>query len=254
MRKSMFVATVVWLFSQPTINVSAAEGDISWSSSTGVSSEYLAQIGATLSKSPISVNIIEADYKNFYLGIWNATSLGGRKYGSTYGDEWDLYGGWSHMFGPMKLDLSGSYFALYELDKTRDDMWITDQILSLPKMPFVEPYIKSRYFGSVGSFWKPGWFGFIGLRKSIPFGHGLAGRPYTLNIDASTAYDFGALTDYKGFVYYRFTTGLDIPLSKRATLAPYLLYQLSAPGEKFNPKGFTHGDKFVYGVTLKWVF
>jgi hypothetical protein len=39
-------------------------------------SEYLARIGVTRSKSPISVNIVEADYKGFYAGIWNATSLG----------------------------------------------------------------------------------------------------------------------------------------------------------------------------------
>jgi hypothetical protein len=132
----------------------------------------------------------------------------------------------------VKLDLSGSYFALYKLGNAGDDMWITDQEISLPKFPFVQPYLHSRYFGSVvDEYWKPGWFVFAGLRKSVPFGHGPGKRPFSLNLDASTAYDFDALHDFRGFVYYRFTAGLDIPLSKRATISPALIYQISAPGE-----------------------
>jgi len=221
---------------------------------TGVQSEYLAKTGKIFSKSPISVNIVEADYKDFYGGIWSVTSLGGRQYGTTYGDEWDTYGGWSHVFGPIKLDISGTYMALAQLDKMRDDIWLAEQELSVPKMSFVQPYIRSRYYGSVDNYWKPGWFVFGGLRKSISFGQSFADRPFSLNFDASTAYSAGALHNFNGFVYGRLSACLDIPLSKRLTLSPNLIYQAAAPGQRNNPDGFTDGNKFIYGFMMKLVF
>lgn len=221
---------------------------------TGVQSQYLSRSGKIFSKSPILVNIAEGDYKDFYLGTWNATSLGGRQYGSTYGDEWDAYGGWARRFGPIKLDLSATYFTLSELDKMSDDLWMTEQEISCPTVPFVQPYVRSRYFGSVGDDWKPGWFVFGGLRKCISFGHGAANRQFSLNFDVSTAYAAGALRDYTGFVYSRFSTCLDIPLSKSMTFGPNLIYQVAAPGQRSNPNGFTDGNKFIYGANFKWTF
>lgn len=237
-----------------TVETQAADQGVTWVASTGIQSEYLARIGVILSTSPVSINFVEADYKDFYGGVWNATSLGGRRYGTTYADEWDVYGGWAHSFGPIKLDLSGAYFALAQLDKMSDDMWIAEQELSVPKMPFIQPYIRSRYFGSVDSYWKPGWFVFGGLRKSITFGHSASKRPFSLNLDASTAYSAGALHDFSGFVYARFSTSLDIPLSKHTTLSPNLIYQVAAPGQRSDPNGFTDGNKLVYGLSLKWIF
>ena len=232
----------------------AADQKVTWITSTGVQSEYLAKIGVILSDSPVSISFVEANYKDFYGGLWNATTLGGDEYGTTYGDEWDIYGGWAHTFGPVKLNLSAAYFAMTELDETSDDMWVTDQELSLPKMPFVQPYIASRYFGSVGSSWREGWFVFGGLRKSITLGQWTAKRPVALNLEASTAYSAGALRDFTGFVYGRFTTSLDIPLSKSVTLSPNLVYQIPASGQRNNPNGFTDRNKFVFGGKITWIF
>ncbi len=201
-------------------STNSVPSEFSGFASTGVESQYLGRIGAVFSDKPISVNIIEVDYKDFYLGAWNATGLSAREYGKTYADEWDLYGGWAHNFGPVKLDLSASYFALAELGQSADDMWITEQEISFPKFPFVQPYVRSRYFGSVADAWKPGWFVFGGVRKSIDLGNGAAKRPYMLNLDLSTAYSAGALHDFSGFVYGRLSASLDVPLSKRLTLSP----------------------------------
>ncbi len=222
--------------------------------STGVESKYIGRIGAIFSDKPISVNIVEIDYKDFYLGTWNATGLTPRTYGTTYADEWDAYGGWAHDFGPVKVDLSGSYFGLAQLDQSKDDMWIAEQEVSFPKFPFVQPYVRSRYFGSVADAWKPGWFVFGGVRKSIELGHGAAKRPYMINLDLSTAYSFGALHDYHGFVYGRLGASLDIPLSKRFTFNPNMVYQVPVPGERSDPNGFTDRNEFVFGATLKWIF
>lgn len=222
---------------------------------TGPQSEYLARSGATFSKDPIWVNIVEADYKGFYLGVWNSTGLSEHRYGGTYADEYDLYGGWTHKFGPVALDLSATYFALTELDQSDDDMWITEQEISLYKFPFVQPYIRSRYFGSVGGdCWRTGWFVFGGVRKSIILIEQIDPnkRPVRLNLDFSTAYSTGAIRHFNGFVYGRGTLCLEIPLSKRVTLIPNMIYQVAAPGER--EEGPAPHNKFVYGISVKFTF
>ena len=251
MRKSLLF---IMLCACISLQAQAADQGVTWVASTSVQSEYLGRIGPIFSEDPISVNFVEVGYKGFYGGIWNSTSLGGSKYGTTYGDEWDVYGGWAHKFGPFKLDLSASYFTLAQLNKISDDMWIAEQELSIPGMPFVQPYIRARYFGSVDDYWRSGWFVFGGLRKSVPFGHSFASRPFSLNIDVSTAYAAGGIRDFTGFVKGRLTTSLDIPLSKRVTLSPNLIYQVAAPGQRNDPNGFVKGNDLVYGLSLKWIF
>lgn len=243
-----------FLFSIFLGNIFAADNSLSGFVSTGVQSEYLVRIGTIFSKSPILVNVVEVDYEDYYLGIWNSTGLTRHQYGSTYADEWDLYGGWAHSFGPIKLDLSGSYFGLSKLDHIRDDMWIAEQEISYPKFPFFQPYVRSRYFGSVDGARKPGWFVFGGLRKNMSFGHSFAERPFSLNLDASTAYGAGALHDFNGFVYGRLYASLDIPLSKSMTIGPNLIYQVAVPGQRSDPNGFTDGNKFVYGFNFRCTF
>jgi hypothetical protein len=217
-------------------------------------SEYIGQSGVVFSRSPIAVNTVEADCKDFYAEIWSVTGLGGRQYGTTYGDEWDLWVGWSHTFGNVKITASCAYFALAQLDKVNDDMWIAEQEISLPKSPYVQPYLHSRYYGSVDDAWKPGWLLYGGLRKSIEFGHSFSDRPYSLNLDASTAYNINALHDFSGFIYGGITVSLDIPLSKHATLSPCLIYQKAVPGEEADPNGFMTNDNLVCGLTFKWTF
>jgi len=231
------------------------ETNVSYSAKTGIMSEYLGSIGSIFYKSPVSVNEIDFGYSDWYGGIWNSTGLGGTKYGQTYGDEFDFYGGWAHTFDWIKIDLSSTYYAIARLDTTSDDLWVIEPEISLPKFPFVQPYIRGRYFGQVGSESpKPGFFWFGGLRKDITFGKGLADRAYSLDLQASTAYAAGALHSSTGFVYGRLTVSLDAPLSKHWTLSPTVICQAAAPGQRSDPNGFTDGNKFVYGVSLecKW--
>ena len=73
--------------------VQAADSGPIWSWETQFRSEYIGKIGTVFYDKPIMVNDISLSYKDFYVGMWNSTALGGERYGSTYGDEFDLYAG-----------------------------------------------------------------------------------------------------------------------------------------------------------------
>lgn len=238
-----------------TIRSYAAQPEISYTFKTGLATEYLGSVGAVFYEDPISVNELSVGYGNWYGGFWSSTGLGGTKYGETFGDEIDFYAGWAHTFGWVKVDLMSSYYAIASLDRTNDDLFALEAEISLPKFPFVEPYVRVRYLGDVGALSpKPGFFLFGGVRKYLTFGQGAADRSYGLLFQLSTAYAAGALRDSTGFVYGRFTSALDIPLSKRWTLTPSFLFQAVTPGQRNDPYGFTHSNETVFRIDLKWNF
>ncbi len=221
----------------------------SYSTQVGVMSEYLGSVGATFYDGPILVSQFDVGYKSWYFGILVNTGLSGTPYGKTYGDDWNGYFGWVHEFGPIKADISASYYGIAELGTMKDDIWVAEVELSAPKCPFVQPYIRGRYFGEVGpDSPESGPFMYAGVRKSIAF------ERCTLNLQLSTAYAGGAFGGATGFVYGRLTTSLDIPLSKRFTLTPSVIYQIATPDSDRDPKGFAHGSKFVFGGKIKMEF
>ena len=230
----------------------AADQNMAWHTvKTGFRSKYLGSSGGIAYKWPIYVNEIIIGYKDWYGGIWNSTGLGNTKYGQTYGDEFDFYGGWAHTYDRIKLDISATYWAIATLDETGDDLWVFEPEISFPKCPFAQPYIRGRYYGRVGSqSAKPGFFWFAGLRKGMLLGKGAADRSNVLNLQASTAYAAGALRDSTGFLYGRLTISLDAPLSKHWTLNPTIIYQVAAPGQLSDTNGFVKGNQFVYSISL----
>jgi hypothetical protein len=250
--------TLLWLVLGVSLvpGLGAGDADKPWySAQTGVMSQYLGLIGPIFYNSPVAVSEITVGYLDWYGGVWNSTGLGGDRYGQTYGDEFDIYGGWAHTFGWIRCDLSGSYYTISRLDRMGGDLWVVEPEVSFPKFPYVQPYFRCRYFGRVGSqspelstFW------FAGVRKEIVLGNGTAGRSYVLNLQASTVYAEGEPTRRTGFVYGRLTTSLDVPLSKHWTLNPSVIYQVPAPGQRSDPKGYTDGNELVYGASLKCKF
>ncbi len=233
----------------------AEEQTVAYTFKTGIASEYLGAIGPVFYKQPVAVSEMSVGYGDWYVGVWNSTGLGGTAYGKTYGDEFDLYAGWAHRFGPVKVDVSSSYYAVASLDTMKDDVWVVESILSVPTFPFVEPYIHVRYFGQVGSESpQTGFFWFAGIRKYVSLCDGFADRPVTLMLQASTAYAAGALKDSTGFVYGRLTSALDIPLSKKWTMSPEVVYQIAAPGQRSDPFGFTDGNKLVFKLSVRCNF
>lgn len=233
----------------------AAEQSVWGTAKTGIVSQYLGRIGSVFDESPSSVTEVTMGYKDFYAGVWSATTISDEKYGTTYGDEVDVYMGWTRAIGPIKLDISSSYYAIAQLDRVRDDLWCIESEITLHQFPFVQPYVRARYMGEVGS-QSPqgGMFYFGGLRKTVTLGTNHLDRSYSLHLEGSTAYAGGALRDVTGFVYGRFTTTLDIPLGKQWTLSPMLIYQVASPEQRSNPRGFTDGNKWVAGLTLAYNF
>ena len=241
--KAFIVSLFLFIFS--AAYTQAGEDQLTGSVKTGVTSEYIGRVGSIFNNHPIMVNELTLVYGDWYAGVWNSDGLYSHKYGTTYADEFDFYLGWAHTFNWIKVDVSSTYYTLANLSKSNDDMWVIEPEVSLPKFPFVQPYVRARYFGTVGlGSPKGGMFYFAGLRKSISL----------LNLDLSTAYAGGALHDSTGFVYGRLTASVDIPVAKQWTLRPSVIYQVAAPGQRSNPNGFTDGNKFVYGVSVGYSF
>jgi hypothetical protein len=123
-------------------------------------------------------------------------------------------------------------------------------MVSWPKVPFVQPYVRCKYYNKVGSkspvvdtFW------FSGITKEVVLGKELAGRPCVLNLKVSIAY-----AETVGFVFGRLITSLDAPLSKHWTLSPSLIYQVDSPEQWTDPNGYADGNECVYGASLKYEF
>ena len=232
-----------------------SEDKLSGSFKIGIASQYLARVGTVLDTNPIMIGELSLGYGDWYGGVWSSTDLSGHhKYGSIYGDEIDVYLGWAHTFDWIKIDLSTTYYALAKLDHQSDDMWVFEPEVSFPKFWFVEPYLRARYFGEVGTLSpKGGMFYFAGIRKKVCVGK-IRSRPCLMNFDVSTAYAGGALKDFTGFVYGRITASVDIPISENWTLSPSIIYQVATPGQRNNPQGFTNGNKLVEGISLSYRF
>lgn len=222
---------------------------------TSIMSQYLGRVGSIFDDAPSSVTELTLGYKGWYAGIWTATTYSGESYGTTYGDEIDFYAGWAHTFCLAKLDIMYSYYTIADLDQMDDDLWAIESEISFPRFPFVQPYIRSRYFGEVGDTSpKGGMFYFGGLRKTISLSKTRLDRHNALHLEGSTAYAGGALKDVTGLVYARLATSLDVSLGKRWTLSPSIIFQKALSEHRNNLQSFTDGDKWVFGLTLAYKF
>jgi len=252
MKTSILLAVLPHLL---TSNLDAETPEISYTLKTGVASKYLGQIGAVFYDDPVSVTDVSVGYIDWYAGIWTSTGLGGTKYGETFGDEIDFYAGWAHNFGQVRIDIMSSYYTIANLDRIADDLFALEAEMSLPRFPLLEPYVRVRYLGEVGALSpKSGFFLFGGVRKYLTFGTGASDRAYGLLLQLSTAYAAGALRDSKGFVYGRFTSALDLPLSKHLTLTPSVIFQVETPGQRNDPNAFTRRTETVFRIDLRYNF
>ena len=235
--------------------VQAADNGPVWSWETQFRSEYLGKIGVVFYDKPIMVNDISLFYKDFYVGMWNSTALGGEPYGSTFGDEFDLYAGWGHTYGWVHLQFSAAYFAIKDLNNLRDDLWIFEPEISFPKVPFVQPYVAVRSFNPITSESpERGWFVWTGLRRDQQLGFNIGSEPAKLSIEWMNAYSDGALHRDPGWVFTRFSAAFKIPVNKHLMITPGILYQLPIGGQENHPRPYTTENEVVGQVSLRWTF
>lgn len=238
-----------------TNSLAAEDGVWSFGFETQVRSEYLAKIGLVLYDKPIVVNDISVSYDSFFGGVWNATALGNESYGSTFGDETDLYVGWAHQYDWIKFKTLGSVFFLKHLSLIKDDIWILEQEVSFPKVPIFQPYVTGRIFGEISdSSPERGAFLWAGLRRSQPLGFNLAGEPAKLNFDWMNGYSDGALHRDPGFVFSRVTFELPLKISKNLELVPSALFQVPIFGQASHDRSYTKRNEAEMQIALRWRF
>lgn len=87
-------------------------------------SRYLLNNGAIASEKPVIQSTIFLELpKGFYgLGFWSA-GLDDPNFNSNFGDEIDVLAGWSQSFGKFNVDIGGGIYALYDIQKLRDDFY-----------------------------------------------------------------------------------------------------------------------------------
>lgn len=221
----------------------------SWSLKTGVYTGYLGAIGKMFTRDQVLIQELGVTDGSFNAAVWNSTGLGARKYGKTLADEWDVTVGWSHMFGIVRYDVSGSLYFIAELSRLNDDLLTVDQQLSIPIWSGLAPYIKVRAFNRIGSKSpEAGWFVWAGFQRV----EALFGQE--INLDVSTAYSDGPLGKEPGFVFSRFTANTSFAITRKYNLVPSIVLQVPFASQKRTIRSYTTQTEVVGGLTLVRTF
>lgn len=217
--------------------------DIKWSATSSIWSQYLARPGFILYDGPTIQNDISGSWKGIYAGLWSSTGLGES---DSLRQEYQAYFGHRIMLSVVTIDWNLRYDAFKDIDLASDDLWMFDARVDFSKVPYVQPYIATRHFHSVGGIESiNGWFYWIGARHSRSLGFFDA----KVILDVSVAYCDGALNRESGWVYQRSILQFTFPLTKQLTLTPQVTVQapLSAPS-------FTSDLIVVGGMSLNYKF
>lgn len=234
---------------------SAQPSTFQYSLNSGVFTKYLGTIGGVFYDSPIIVNDITAAHGDFYLGMWNSTALGHGKYGETFGNEYDFYAGWSHKVGRVRYDVTGMYFLIARLSALNDDLWVIDQKVSFPDCPVVQPYVKLRFFNTVGrNSPSGGVFVWGGLSRQQPIGIFSRGRKMNVAIDLSAAYSDGPLGKTPGPVFGRLAIAPLLFVSERVSVSPSVVVQMPLGGQKNFSHPLTTRTEIVWGLNASTRF
>lgn len=222
---------------------------------TDFRSKYLGKTGQVFYDNPIMVNDVSVSYGDFYAGLWVSTALGGESYGSTFGDEFDLYAGWGHTYGWVRFQLSAAYFAIKDLDRLKDDIWIVEPEVSFPEFPLIQPYVAVRSFGQVSSESpEDGWFVWPGVRRTQPLGFRVGTDEAKLNLDFVTAYSDGAFGKDPGWVFARLSASFPIQISRQLAFTPNVVYQIPFSSQEKHRFPYTTRDEAVANVSFRWMF
>lgn len=253
--KTKFAILLTSLLCLAQETLQAAESPLTWSWEAQFRSEYLGKIGAVFYDKPIMVNDVGVSYEDLFAGLWVSSALGGERYGSTFGDEFDIYAGWGHTYDWVRFQLTTAYFAINDLGNLKNDVWIVELEMSLPNVPLVQPYAAVRCFNQVSS-QSPegGWFLWLGMRRTQPLGFNIAKEPAVINLNLMTAYSDGAFKANPGWVFARLEAGLPIKAGKNLTITPKILWQTPIGGQEKHTSPYTTKDEIVGTLALHWRF
>lgn len=230
-------------------------GEIQYRAKAGIQNQYVNKAGLVAYDAPIMINEVVVSKNNFYGGLWNATSLGSEKYGK-FGKELDFSFGYKRAFGAGQFwiptcDIALSYYILGDWKTISDDRFVADFRVEFLKIPFAQPYVAVRYFGSVGEASKDGEFFWLGLKRDQPLGIKPFGGEVSLRVDGSFAFAIqGSMGRDGGFIYSRVQTLLNVPLSKKFSVNPFCMVQIPAGDQNGGKRDFVSGVERVFGGFL----
>jgi len=216
---------------------------------TAINTAYMGKIGTVFYREPTTVNYLDLNLgKDWTLEFWSSTGLGKERWGTTFGDEFDIFFTWHHQFNDVRVSLTGAYFFIEDLGHTKDDIWIGEGEVSYTKYPWLQPYISARYFGQVTtSSPESGWFYWLGVRGTYP----TPIKQAKLTVELSAAYSDGAFGHTPGLVFGRAVIGLPVSLSKRVTLTPSVLLQTPIGDQRDHAVRFTDRNEAVGSLALR---
>ena len=248
---SIFCSSLVLAQDEATSPVEALEGS---SSSSGLSFElsvfywnkYLDNTGGivNLDRPVVQTDLILSFDSGLYLELWNSTGLNGGGLSSDYGDELDLFVGWTEeveLLG-VNLDLGVAYFDILPVGTLTDTDVIQPFIAVSKNFDVAEgqtlsPFIRTEFiFGGANTNQGETYFHF-GLEHAVEFTDALSlGHKIEVQYDPGI-YDFDA-----GWIG-EYAIQFDWNVSKTITLTP-ISVRISTPLSDVNDE---RGTEFVWG-------
>jgi len=221
----------------------------SWSVTTSVQNKYLNLAGVDLSDGrPTITTAIQGTQGDRFFGFWGSTGMSAAgPHASASANEYHLFAGLNHEFGPVRYTASAAYFAFANLRRSDDDIYVLDQRISWFEAPFVQPYVMIRAFNQVThSSPGPGWFGWVGLQHTEKI------RNQGFNLDLSAGYSDGPMNRPSGPVFCRITCSTSIKLDDEFKLTPAILFQVPIGSQRHEPRAFTRSNQTVASLALTW--
>lgn len=154
---------------------------------------------------------VDATSGSFYAGAWVSNAGGG----ATHFIEYDLYGGWKPVVGPVTLDLGFIYYGF-----TDSDLGADESDLSTYEIKAAGSFAAGGATWGAAVYWTPNFSGdFDGLDDNSGFYYEVNGA-YTFSNNATLSGAIGAVDvdDYAVDGYTTWNVGVSYPILENLTI------------------------------------
>lgn len=210
MKKHVLATAVAAILAAPVSVLAGVTGNV------GVVSQYIFRGGIENENAAVQGGVDAGLPAGFYVGYWGS-SLGDQTYANN-GFENDIYGGWTHEFGPVKLDIGALYY-LYS-QKTYGVGATGDVLEPYVKVTFGPATWAVHYFGDDVSWGNKGDL-YTSLSASHTFDKVTVGAVAGFNLwnddDASNSYASYVTTEDSTFRHL--DVSASVPITDKAVMS-----------------------------------
>lgn len=246
------LTAVALLGSCAFLSVSRAKDD-SWkySASTLLMSQYYGtMVGGIFYPGAMSFTDVVASRGNSIGTVRFDLSVGQKldkfEWDKDGGSEIDFTVGQATRFGPVNVDASFCYLALYDLNKIKGDCVSSTVRFDVPTVKPIQPYLIVTRFDLVGSVPGSGTLIYGGFIRNQPIGVTMHGSELSVSIEYRTAWSMDKLFGTKeGVDYHRLSVSLPMTVYGW-TVTPTVVGQVKGS----QPKGYAFVDKARVFATL----